>query len=216
MFKVLKLKHKVSHKPELTAVLKPSKNYWAFLSICCGRYNCSCLNTSSSSSYDFKLKLVSSLINTERVYCCITNWRRHAYSVARSLHCIDVANAFPCPSSLLWPSNQLIGTGLYAALPLHLSAQTLSSFYLSAPLPSSRYSVLNLGSPQTTQNHYVWLQRENRSRWLRLEFWGSSSSRLHGAMRVGAAWDCWYWAESSAPGRIHQKRRCLHCGNRHE
>lgn len=40
--------------------------------------------------------------------------------------------------------------------------------------------------------------------------------QLCAAAWARAVWDCWYWAERSAPGTIHQKRRCLHCGKRHE
>lgn len=64
---------------------------------------------------------------------------------------------------------------------------------------------LNLGSPQTTHHHYVWLWMGDESCWPCLWFWGSSSSRLCVAAWGWAAWDYWYWVERSAPGTIHQK-----------
>lgn len=107
----------------------------------------------------------------------------------RPLCSIHVAS---CPSlKLKWAQSNAIST----CLPV----------YLSALLPSSWYSSLNLGSPQTTHHHYVWLWRRDESRWPCLWFWGSSSSRLRGAAWGSAAWDCWYWAARSAPGTIHQK-----------
>lgn len=72
-------------------------------------------------------------------------------------------------------------------------------------LPSTWYSSLNLGSPQTTHHHYVWLWMGDESCWPCLWFWGSSSSRLCVAAWGWAAWDYWYWVERSAPGTIHQK-----------
>lgn len=85
----------------------------------------------------------------------------------------------------------------------HFSPATLPTCLLY--YPPFWNSSLNLGSPQTTHHHYVWLQRGDESRWPCLWFWGSSSCRLHGAASGRAARDCWYWAGRSAPGKIHQK-----------
>lgn len=71
--------------------------------------------------------------------------------------------------------------------------------------PSTLYSSLNLGSPQTTHHRHVCLWMGDESRWPCLWFWGSSSSRLYAAAWGWAAWDCWYWVERRAPGTIHQK-----------
>lgn len=85
----------------------------------------------------------------------------------------------------------------------HFSPATLPTCLLY--YPPFWNSSLNLGSPQTTHHHYVWLQRGDESRWPCLWFWGSSSCRLRGAASGRAARDCWYRAGRSAPGKIHQK-----------
>lgn len=85
----------------------------------------------------------------------------------------------------------------------HFSPATLPTCLLY--YPPFWNSSLNLGSPQTTHHHYVWLQRGDESRWPCLWFWGSSSCRLRGAASGRAARDCWYRAGRSTPGKIHQK-----------
>lgn len=121
------------------------------------------------------------------------------------LHGSEGDNVFASLLSPRCPSDcQLICmTGPYTRTPSALFSRY--THYLSALLPPFWNSSLNLGSPQTTHHHYVWLQRGDESRWPCLWFWGSSSCRFRGAASGRAARDCWYWAGRSAPGEIHQK-----------
>lgn len=114
-------------------------------------------------------------------------WQTGAESYVQNmlLHCTEGDSAFAMFSC------QLIGlTDPYARVQLNQNklSQTLAALVscsFSALLHPSRYSSLNLGSPQTTHNHYVWLQRGDESCWPRLWFWGSSSSRLRRTALAG-------------------------------
>lgn len=135
------------------------------------------------------------------------------------LHGSEGDNVFASLLSPRCPSNcQLICmTGPYTRTPSALFSRY--THYLSALLPPFWNSSLNLGSPQTTHHHYVWLQRGDESRWPCLWFWGSRNRLIMPVSRCSIRQSCaglLVLSREERPGRNPSKRSCLHCGNRHE
>lgn len=117
----------------------------------------------------------------------------------RPLCSIHVAS---CPSlKLKWAQSNAISTCLRV--------------YLSALLPSSWYSSLNLGSPQTTHHHYVWLWRRDESRWPVCDSGELIIPAAWSSMRLGCL-GLLVLSSEERSGHNPSKRSCLHCGNRHE